>query len=162
MCPGRRIALFGADPIEPTAIVGNVESVFLDDNLMKTRQVIACFVGWLADVRVVLTITIDYRSQVIGIGVLEDFLWNFSGNPANAEIGRLHAYAEICSNVATLCDPTFGYLGTESVHINEMSPMQVSVNGARERFTADFFSQSNLRELYDWYVTEYVRRWELS
>jgi len=152
---------YGEDPIEPLLIASakQHEEFFQELEHQSVQSCIANMVGILVDVQTPMSLLIDFKNSVVSISVPEDFLWNFSKDIAQADFQRLKAFAECCDDIAAKLRPVFGFLGTETLHTEDMRLDKAEQEGA---FKVDdsFFSEERLKELFDWYLNNYVRRWE--
>ena len=149
------------DPIEPllVASVEQREGFLQELEHQSVQSCIANMVGILVDVQTPMSLLVDFKNSVVSISVPEDFLWNFSKDTAKADFQRLKAFAECCDDIAAELSPVFGFIGTETLHAEDMRLDKAEQEGAF-KFDDSFFSEERLKELFDWYLNNYVRRWE--
>ena len=124
----------------------------------KVEEVIANFDGYLSDVTVVLTINLHFDHNTIVIAVSENFLWNYSDNLHAGDYSRLAAFGKVCKAIASIFDPIHVQIDTEATN-SELIRQAVDFLGVL-RSADDALSDRELKNLYDWYVNEYARRWE--
>ena len=152
---------YGEDPIEPLLVASAKQSEdFLKEiEHQSVQSCIANMVGILVDVQTPMSLLIDFKNSVVSISVPEDFLWNFLKDTAQANFQRLKAFAKCCDDIAAKLSPAFGFIGTETLHTEDMRLDKAEQEGAF-KFDDSFFSEGRLKELFNWYLNNYVRRWE--
>ncbi len=152
---------YGDDLVDPQ-IVDHAKSLAAFVETMEhqeSRRCIANLDGTLLDTQTSLSVLLDLEKQVVVVSVPEDVLWRFEVNAENADIKRLVAFSDLCREVASEIDASLGYLGTEELHPEDMVTSRTEAHGAT-RVDDHFFSDTRLKELFDWYTGFYATRWK--
>jgi len=153
---------YGDDPIVP-------EYIAVSDNLLEfmervevsdAKRYIVNFSGQLHDIQTYLSLVLDFKNAVLVISVPEDVLWAFSENPQSADFLRLICFGKICEEISMQVSAKFAYMGTEFYHIDEMK-LENAERLEVDRANLSFFSEPKLKELFDWYLSSYTKRWEV-
>lgn len=148
---------YGDDPIEPIMIESaDRKAHFLD--AIKELSPVRCIMkleGVLSDVETSMCLLFDATENVLVVSVPEDMLWEFGSS--EADILRLKAFAQLCDVIANYTEAFLGYIGTEHVHPEDMV---LDGDSGVSHINDQFFSEKRIQELFDWYVTFYIKRWK--
>ena len=144
---------------EKIASAGEVEEFIEYMESHKIRQCIANFIGRLVDTDTTLGLILDFKNDVVAVTVSEDVLWGFTEDARQADYKKLQKFTECCKGVAEELNPVFAYIGTETIHIEDMKLDHAEKEGGI-KYDDSFFSEKNMKELFDWYINDYVKRWE--
>ncbi len=148
---------YAEDPIEPTMVVDE-EGANHFVNSIKESVTVRCIVnleGTLSDTKTSMSFLFDMSENVLVVSVPEDVLWGFSSG--EADILRLKVFANLCRVIANHVSASIGYMGTEHLHPEDMI---IDDDSETSYVNDDFFSEERVQELFDWYVTFYMKRWE--
>lgn len=127
---------------------------------LKCRTTLINFQGRLFDIDVYLSISYDLAERVVQITTIEDFIWEFRQDTSKANFNRLKAYGQICQAVCSVRPPLYARMATEATYADEFTVEKLREENSDETFNDTFFSETRLRELYDWYINTYTKRWE--
>jgi len=116
-------------------------------------------IGTLFDIEVQLGVRVKFNHRVVAVSTPENMLWGFTEDRNQARFERLDAFFSVCERACLVYPPTFAVIGSEPVHDHEISVNNTSVKKAPFDH-ATFFSEAAKRELFEWYVNVYARRWE--
>ena len=158
----RVFASADADEPDPPALSGveTVENVVEKASEMGAVQLIVCFVGKLAGLKMGLGVTLRLDCGVMMVSVPEDMLWAFSGDPTKAEISRLKAYTRICQELARSFPPAFAHLDTEGVNPEELTVVKSElVKGMDPYHESIFDDEDTLSRLLTWYTEHNSQQW---
>lgn len=161
LADGDALLAYGDDYVEPVdmASKNDVSGFCHRVSEQRLKRVIAKLEGILDDVTSSLSMLFEFDSRVTVLSVPEDAIWAFENTPKEARIERLVAFVSLCKGVAEVAKPAFGYLGTESY-----LPEEIALERARElglpRVDQAFFSGERVSEIFEWYLREYVDRWQ--
>lgn len=115
----------------------------------------------LHDSEVRISISADFVENVVSISTAENMLWGFTEEVREARFERLDAFYTLCEQVSLNRVPTRAVIGSEPCHTSEISLK--NPDSKRFMFSREqFFSDAQKRELFDWYVEIYARRWDQS
>ena len=151
-----------ADELDPPAMeaIETVEDIVARAREMGALQLMVCFVGTLAGMKMGLGITLRLDCGVVMVSVPEDMLWAFSGDPTKAEISRLKAYTGICQELARSFPPVFAHLDTEGVNPEELTVMKSElVKGMDPYHESIFEDEDTLSRLLTWYTEHNSQQW---
>ena len=146
---------YGDDPVEPLEIYQKSEIDSLLASSQRFRRCIAKLHGKLRDTETTLGLVLDFRYCVIAISVPEGVLWGFGDEIENLDFQKLCQFAKCCEDISSAVAPIYGYIGSESLLIEDMAPDTAEQLGAI-RFDRELFSEKHMRELFMWYVS-YVK-----
>ena len=152
---------YGIDPVEPEQISQalHLSKFVAGAERRNSRRCIVNLCGILIDTRTSSSMLLDFEHRVLTLSIPEDVLWGFGEDTSRADFEKLRLFAMCCEEIASELSPGFGYLGTEELH-----PEDIVVGAAEGRGVSHvdeaFFSESRLKELFDWYLNVYTRRWE--
>ena len=151
---------YGFDPAEPQQISQALQlnEFVAGAELSNARSCIAKLYGTLIDTPTALSVLLDLQKKVVVVSVPEDVLWGFGDDTGRADFEKLRVFAECCKEIASELPAELGYLGTEELHPEDMTP-GAEWHGA-SRVDETFFSEGRLRELFRWYTEVYVKRWQ--
>lgn len=152
---------YGIDLVEPEQVSQalHLSKFVADAERSNARRCIVNLCGTLADTSTSFSMLLDLENKVVVISVPEDVLWGFGDDIGRADFEKLRVFAKCCKDIASELSPELGYLGTEELHPEDMVAYAAEEHGAT-RVDETFFSEARLRELFDWYVDVYVKRWE--
>ena len=151
------------DELDPPRMqeVETVENVVEKASEMDARQLVVCFVGELAGLKMGLSVTMRLDCGVMMVSVPEDMLWAFSGDPTKAEISRLKAYTAVCQELARSFPPVFAHLDTEGVNPEELTVMKSEmVKGMDPYHESIFEDEDTLSRLLAWYTEHSSQHWQ--
>lgn len=121
------------------------------------------FSGTLFDIESRLTTKLYVEYGVIVISILEDLLWAYGEDPAaSANFRRLQAFAQVCIAVSNAKVPIYAHMGTEYFHPEEFTIEEVQKMESELYSPMNVFSETGLRELFDWYLNVYTHQWDSS
>jgi hypothetical protein len=86
----------------------------------------------------------DISNGVVAVSTQEDVLWRFTGDPAQAELERLTAFAEVCKALGVALGAVLGVIGTEGPRTDDLSIERARESGARP--LEEILSVASLRE----------------
>lgn len=153
------LQVFGDDRILPVFCSESLPALgeYLSEH--PARVCIVRVVGSFADIKTRLRLDFDFENNVLVLAVPEDFLWGFSAKPELARFERLLAFANCCRQVMSIVHPEFLYLDTELLHPEDVR-IDRAENAGAVRVGPETFSEASLRELFEWYVNVYTKRWD--
>jgi hypothetical protein len=157
---------YGEDPVTPTfQMAANQEQRFVQE--LETRDSHHCIirlVGTLAGVEANLGLVVDFADKVVSLSVVEGIIWHYTGRPERADIAVVQAFADCCRDFIEELHPLFGIIGPEPAHENEMrlseAPGRKPESKGAVPVDADFLSDSDVEELFNWYAKDYAEIWD--
>jgi hypothetical protein len=147
------------DVTRRVASAGEVEEFIEYMESHRVRHCIANFIGRLVDIDTTMHLNLDFKNSVVAVMVSEDVLWGFTEDASKADYKNLEKFAECCKSVAEELNPIYAYIGTETMHTEDMKLDTAEKEGGI-KYDESFFSEKNMKELFDWYINYYVKRWE--
>ncbi|MBN2474911.1 MAG: hypothetical protein JXB62_09915 [Pirellulales bacterium] len=123
-------------------------------------QVFLNFVGLLLDLEVPISVSADLIHKVVCISTPESMLWGFSEDRRLARFERLGALFTLCEQVCSARTPVSAIIGSEPCHKDEVLLTNPESAEGLSFIANEFFSEGDKRNLFDWYVNVYARRWE--
>ena len=152
---------YSDDPIVPdkVASAGEIEEFLAYTKGHKVSHCIVNFIGWLVDAYTYLSLVVHFDDAVVSISVCEDVLWGFTEDVSQADFKKLQKFAECCKSVVVEINPVFGYIGSEGPHTQDMR-LDCAEKEGGIKYDESLFSEESLKKLFDWYINDYVKRWE--
>ncbi len=151
---------YGSDPIEPLFIFSNNMEDY--EPQIKNQNVQSCILkmtGILVGAKTPLSIIVDFKKYFLSVSIPEDVLWNFSDDIRQSDFSRLQEFSSLCEDISAVLSPILGYIGTEIFQSRDIQTHKVE-NSSAIPVNEYFFSESRLRDLYNWYMNSYLQRWQ--
>ena len=161
MLETEHLLAYSDDPIVPdkVASAGEIEEFLAYTKGHKVSHCIVNFIGWLVDAYTYLSLVVHFDDAVVSISVCEDVLWGFTEDVSQADFKKLQKFAECCKSVVVEINPVFGYIGSEGPHTQDMR-LDCAEKEGGIKYDESLFSEESLKKLFDWYINDYVKRWE--
>ena len=130
-------------------ISGDIKDIVSAPLSMDVTRIIGNFKGMLQGEEIRLGTVSDFKQNTFSVSTAEAVLWGYSQN--KFELAKLISLADFCKQISVLLKPTHAYLGTETMHPEDL------VDGVPDlHFDSEFFSEDKIVELANWYTGVYL------